>query len=254
MIVRDALAYPFRGGNLGVMAMGAVLACVPPLVYAVLPNLPYVLTIGLIAEGFVLCYLALFFYSVMESGTKGEERFPGWPEVGTFHDIAGRVAHVLGPLVVSFLPMILYWAYVAISGAWRGVPGVTASQLWITAGLAVAGFAYLPIAFLLYSFHGELAVLNVVAAVRSVARMAGDYARVVALSLGLFGVWSAVGRVLVAAPAVVAVPFAALAGFCVLTVAMRAIGLLYHRNRARLGWERVPRELPDPSGAGGPRR
>ncbi len=236
-MLADALAYPFRRENLAITAVAAGFATVPPLVFAALPSLPYVGILGLIVEAVVLGYLLLFLHSIMEVSTKGDADFPGWPDVTSGSDMMSRVLHVLFPLVVSFLPMIAFWAYVVISGAWQGVATLTPARLWITVALAAGGLVYLPIGMLIFSFYGEWAIFNVIGAVRSIARMPGDYAMVVALIVALFVADIAAAWALARLPSVLAVPLGALAGFYLLAVAMRAVGLLYHRNRGRLGWE-----------------
>lgn len=227
----DAMRYPFRRANLPVVALGAAFACLPPIVYSLLPALPYVGIIGLLVEAVILGYLVLFFWAVMESGTKGEADFPGWPDLTTGHDFLSRILHVVGPPVICFLPMIAFWAWAMIEGGpwvpWR---------IWTLAGLALAGFVYLPIAMLIFSYFGELAVFNVVGALRSVARMAADYSKVLLLLAVLLIANAAAGWAVVRLPPIVGVPLAALTGFLFMTIGMRAIGLLYHRNRDRLGW------------------
>jgi hypothetical protein len=234
-IIGDALSFPFR--HFGIMAFCAALACIPPVVWALLPPLPYVGVLGLIVQGFIVGYLLLFLYGVMQSATKGESGTPEWPELSDGQEMFGRVLHVLTPLFVSIFPLIVFWGYVVVSTEWQGLKSINPSRLWITAALAAAGFAYLPIAMLIFSFYGEAAVLNLVGAVRSIARMPGDYAGVLLLLLGLGAANGAMGWLLTRLPGAVSVPLAALAGFFLLAVAMRAIGLLYHRNRERLEWE-----------------
>jgi len=237
VLIRDAVVYPFRGQNLGLMGVGAGFACVPPLVWAVLPQLPYVGLIGLAIESLVLGYIMLFFYAVMESGTRGEPVLPGWPQMDDTREMMNRVLHMLAPLIFSFLPMIAFWLYLGISGALQGVSMITPARLWITVGLGFGGLCYLPIALLIFHFYGEIQILNVIAAGRSIFRMPGDYAAVVVLLLVLFGLHGVVSWLTAGLPAFLSVPLAALGGFYIFTVAMRAIGLMYHRNRERLQWD-----------------
>jgi hypothetical protein len=240
-MVGDALAYPCRGENAALMGVGAAFACLPPLVWAALPALPYVGVIGLIVEGLIVGQLLLFFLEVLKSSTKGDSRFPGWPDLTDASSMLSDVMHALGPLVVSFLPAILLWVYFVVSGAFAtGQVALTPARLWMTIGLLFAGLCYLPAAYLIFVFHGELAIFNVIGACAAIGRMARDYAVVVILILTLFFGHGAAGWLLARLPAVVAVPLMALFGFYVMTVAMRSIGLLYHRNRERLGWEERP--------------
>ena len=240
MLIGDAIVYPFRGQNLGLMGVGAGFACIPPVIWAILPKLPYVGLIGAGIEMLVIWYIMIFFYSVMESGTKGEAVLPGWPQIDDTREMMNRVLHMLAPLLICFLPMIAYWLYLGISGALQGVYLFTPERVWITAGLGFCGLCYLPIALLIFHFYGEIQIFNVIAAARSIFRMPGDYAAVAALLVVLFGLHGAISA-FTARFEYISVPISALGAFYVFTVAMRAIGLLYHRNRERLDWERDQR-------------
>jgi hypothetical protein len=235
--VLDALIYPLRPAHAARLAIGAGFACVPVLVAAVLPELPYVGVVALLISGVVFGTILVFLHSIMESSTRGEAAMPGWPEATSAGELVSGALHVLFPLAVSFLPMIGYWAYVVISVEWEGVRTITTERLAVTAALAAAGLVYLPIATLIFSFWGEWALFNVVGTIRSVARMPGDYFRVVLLLIGLLMLNSVAGWIAARLPWIVSLVFGAFAGLYLLAVAMRAIGLLYHRNRARLGWE-----------------
>jgi hypothetical protein len=233
-MVWDALAYPFRRSNAAVLGVAVFFASLPPALAAVLPALPYIGLIALILECVVLAYLLIFFQGVMEAAARGEADFPMWPEETDLASLAGRVFHLLVPLVVSFLPLIAFVvAWVFRSGTW-GMPGWA---LGTAAGLALVGFCYLPVALLAFSFYGETAVLNVIAVVRSIARLRRDYAVVVVLLMVLAFVHGPLAAAAATLPAIFAWPLAALLFVYFMAVATRAIGLLYFRNKERLGWE-----------------
>lgn len=230
----DSLAYPFRRANAAILGVAALFACLPPIVAFLLPDLPYVGLIAGMVELVVLGYLLLFLHSVMEATTKGEDEFPGWPDVTDASSMGSEVCHVLFPLVVSFLPLLGYvvgWAFT------HGGDPMGSRQVAILAGLGALGLVYLPMAMLVFSFYGEWAMLNLVAVGRSIVRAWRDYLTVVVFLVGLGLAHAFLAAGVARLPAVLACPLAAGLVIYFLAVAMRAIGLLYRRNKARLGWE-----------------
>lgn len=237
-LILDSVRYPFRGENRGYLAVGAALFCIPPMVYSILPSLPYVGLIGLILEGFILGYMLIFFRSVMETATRGEERLD-WPDVTDAQSMAGEVFQMFIPLVISFLPLIGLGVYWTLSGAFKGKEGaLTPGMVAAGAGLALLGVGYLPMALLAYSFYGETAVVKFWAIGAAIARVAADYFKAVALLLALFAVHAGVGVIAIRWPAWIFVPTLSAVLYYTMVAGMRAVGLIYHRNRERLGWER----------------
>jgi|ERR1043166_5575738 hypothetical protein len=233
-MVTEALAFPFRRDNAAFVALGTALCSLPPLVAWILPALPYVGLIAWIVEGFVLCYTLIYFQSVLESSTRGDERLPMWPDQVDFQSLAADAFRVLLPLMISFLPLIVFTvAWVFAHGTWE----MAAWARWTSIGMFAACFLYLPIALLIYSFYGEWAVLNVVAAARSIARIGRPYFAVAALLLVLLGAHAFISSRLLLLPGVLAVPIASFLFFYVMIASMRAVGRLYANHRERLGWE-----------------
>lgn len=233
-MLRDALTFPFRGESLAFVGLGTLLCSLPPVVASLLPALPYVEVVGAIVEGLVLCYMLIYFHGVLKRTARGEEHLPMWPEEADWAALAGRAFYVLEPLLLSFLPLIAFVVWrVFATGKWL----LEGAMLWTAGGLFVLGFLYLPIALLIFSFYGETAVLNVVGAVRSIARIGWGYFPVAGFLLGLFGAYAALAAWVVGWPLVLWVPVAAFLFFCCMIAAMRAVGLLYARHREALGWE-----------------
>lgn len=233
-MIADALAFPFRRDNAAFVALGTVLCSLPPLVAWFLPALPYVGVIVAVLEGFVVCYTLIYFQSVLESGTRGEERLPMWPEEVDVQSLVEQAFQVILPLVISFLPLIVF-AVIQVfhRGSWEW-PG----SVWaVAAGLFLVGAVYLPVALLICSFYGEGAVFNVVGATRSIARMGWEYFLVVAILLGLLGAYSFLSTKVWRLPLVLAAPIASFFYFYAMIASMRAVGRLYARHRDRLDWE-----------------
>jgi hypothetical protein len=245
MLACDALAYPFRRENAAVTILGGAFCCLAPAVHSVLPALPYVSILGFIVEGFVASYVALFLQSVMEAAKAGETRAPGWPDEPDLRSIVERAFRVILPVLVSFLP----FAAMAVGGpvwaAWNG-RALPAWMPWATAVVGLACTAYFPMAMLVYSYYGELAIFHVPAVVGAAARVWRDYLQTLGLIAALLGLDALLAFLLWRASRLLAVPLTCLWLFYALTVSMRAIGLIYFRDRERLGWEPEARPLPDP--------
>ena len=233
-MIADALTFPLRRSNAAFVGLGTALCSLPPFVGWILPGLPYMGLIAAILEGFVLCYTLIYFQSVLEASTRGEEQLPMWPDEVDVQSLAAHAFQVLIPLVISFLPLIAFVvAWVFVHGTWEVPAWACAAEI----GLFALGFLYLPVALLIYSFYGELAVFNIVGAFRSISRIGGDYFAVAVLLLVLLGAHAFVSWKLLALPGALAVPIASFFFFYSMIAAMRAVGHLYARHRERLGWE-----------------
>jgi hypothetical protein len=239
-LVLGALGYPFQKENRGFLLWGAILFTLPPLVYSLLPNLPYVGTIGLVIESGIFSYMILFAQSVLETATRQDERLE-WPELSDAQTMASEVFQIAIPVIVSFLPVIALFVYWTISGAFLGKPDhpVTALRVLSLTGGIIMGAIYLPMALLAYSFYGETAVVKFWAIFAAIARVWSDYWKVVALLVGLFFLHGGLTAIAFRWPPPVAVPVVALVLYYTMVAGVRAIGLIYRRNRERLGWERA---------------
>ncbi len=236
-MVLDALAFPLRRDNAVFLALGMALCSIPPAVAMLLPNLPYVGLMATLVECVVLCYVLVYFHSVMEASTRGDERLPMWPDEADLQNLAGQAFHVIVPFVLSFLPLIVFVVqWVFRKGTWEMTPGALAAA----GGLFAFGFLYLPMALLVFSFYGELGVVNVVAVARSIARIGRDYFVVSGLLMALFLLHGAAAGAVAAArlPSLLLIPAGSLLFFYAMLVAMRAVGRLYAQHKERLGWER----------------
>jgi hypothetical protein len=238
-LVLGALKYPFEKENRVYLLWGAILFTLPPLLYSLLPGLPYMGLVGLIFEGFILGYMILFFQSVLETATGEEERLE-WPDLTDAQSLAEEVFRIAIPVIVSFLPVIALFVYWTVSGAFaeKAGPQVTPLRVLSLAGGMIVGAIYLPMALLAYSFYGETAVVKVWAIVPAIARVWSDYWKVVLLLVGLFFLHGGLTAIAFRWPLPIAVPVVGLVLYYTMVAGVRAIGLIYRRNRERLGWER----------------
>lgn len=238
-LILDALSYPVRRGNRQSLVLGGAMFCLPPVIFLLLPNLPYVGMIGFIVYAFVLCYMMIFFHAVMLSATKGSDRLE-WPEVTDAQSMAGEVFRILIPLIVAFLPLIGLWIHWTLSDATLGE--IRRPNLILVGAAALLGLIYLPMALLVYSFYGEIAVVKFWAVGAAIGRVPADYFKVVALLAGLFVVHAGAGALMLRWPLWLSVPLLAAVLYYTMVAGMRGTGMLYHRNRIRLGWEPPPTE------------
>jgi hypothetical protein len=154
--------------------------------------------------------------------------------------LAGEVFRILIPVVVSFLPLIGMWIYWTMSDATRG--DIRPPHVAIVAATALLGLCYLPMALLVYSFYGQIAVVKFWAIGAAIVRIPGDYFKAVALLAGLFALHAAAGALALRWPLWISVPLLSAVLYFTMVAAMRATGMVYHRNRIRLGWEPPPTE------------
>lgn len=247
------LAYPLQKSNLWILIAGVAAYFIPQLLARAFPVSGWV---AAVVQAALVLYFALFLQAILESSMAGKESFPGWPEASSALAYLEAILGILGPYVVSFLPLIaLRCVYADFGNLGRqgfGVIGIflsgpipyhaPQSPAWFEAAswcLAAAGLAYLPMALLVWSFFGGNAVLNPLIVIRNAMRAAGSYALTVVLVAALLvGWWAATGLF---AQLAIGWLHSLAGGFTlvyVLCVAMRLIGLHYFLNREQLQWER----------------
>lgn len=248
-------AYPLQKDNLWILIAGVAAYFVPQLLAWAFPMSGWV---AAVLQAALVLYFALFLQSVLESSMAGKDSFPGWPEHSSALAYLESVFGILGPYVVSFLPLIVlrcvYFDFGNLGRQGFGVVSVflsgpipyavPQSPAWfdtVSWILAAAGMAYLPMALLVWSFFGGNAVLNPVIVIQNALRAAGSYALTVLLVAGsLAAWWGGMALLIVQLPMAWARSLAAgLTLVYVLCVAMRLIGLHYFLNRHVLKWERA---------------
>lgn len=212
-----AFGYPFRGEGLYILLGGTLLLSVAALV-------PFGFIIGLIAGG----YLAAYLMSVLSTSAQGDQALPGWPEFSDpWDDIVRPWLLMFGTVAFCLAPWWLAGRFMADSEHVR----------WIEGLLLVAGLFYLPMALSAVAVFDNFAALNPLLVVPSILKVPGEYFVVcvlVALTVGvadqlelLLGAWL---------PRFLAVVPAQFGSLYLTFVAMRALGILYHRNRDQLHW------------------
>ena len=246
----ETLLYPFRGGT-GL----ALLAFFPPALW--LTSLPMISAIAaLLSEdsspstrfgvvflfpvvpcfALVLGYTSLFLGRVLVSSALGEVRHPRWPgwDLDDMVRGVGRWfwAVVVGVVVGGF-PAVAYWLYCG---------DIDPLDMIIFAELLALGAVYAQMALLASILHDDPLAANPITVVRAIVRVGWSYARpclVSGFALALGGV-AVVGLFKITNPTLAAVALWAcwVLLLYLAIVAMRVLGLCYHRRARALGWFR----------------
>lgn len=244
----EAFAFPFRRDHLGILAVGVFVLSLLPAGLSFFPKYWYLQLIVL------ACY-AVFLRSILHATMNGEDRIPAWPEIDGWEDALQDVVSVAAPFVVSFAPAF------AVHAIRVGVDGVPDPVLVLSAcmpvGLAVgspallavevvliaAGWLYLPMATLAWTFYGGWAIFNPVAVAKAAWSTGPSY--LVLCFLVWITVTAAWAVSLVPAPLLTAFGSSLLALYA-LIVAARLVGLHYRAHRATLDWEARRGAAADP--------
>jgi len=198
---------------------------------------------GIIGFGAAIIFWGIafgYFWSVMAASGMGEKRTRGWPDFtdpGEFGTAVGQYFMVFvacyGPAVVMFFyPVFLQ----------HEVPKMF--NLLGAIGLAFLGALYYPMALMLAGFtHDTWQLFNFPTAIRSIARIPGDYVICLAFFLGtyLLAVVLEVllGSVAARAPLplwILLMIFIRVIDTYLIIVQMRTVGLLFYSREKDLGW------------------
>ncbi|KPK86395.1 MAG: hypothetical protein AMJ81_01395 [Phycisphaerae bacterium SM23_33] len=229
-----AFAYPFKGMGWAIILAGA--ACYWLLNrLSSLPAFGYFFIFQVMLAVCAAGYLAAYMIKIIGASAGGGDAPPDWPDVTDFWDDIFRPMFLLiGAIVVSFLPLIVY---VIVSRNWQASGAAFCALLaW--------GFLYLPMVLLAAALFDSAAALNPVRVLLGIARTCPAYLLVAVLfyvivALGLLTQVGASRIVTVIGPvkAPLIGPFVAGAvGLYLLMVQMHLLGLLYHTHARRLAW------------------
>jgi hypothetical protein len=184
----------------------------------------------------VLGYSLLFLGRVLVSSALGEvqhPRWPGWDLEEMFRGVGRWFWAVVVGVVVGGLPSLVYWLYCG---------DIDPLDVIVFAELLALGAVYAQMALLASILHDDPLAANPITVVRAIVRVGWSYARpclVSGFALAL-GVGAFLGLFKITHPTLAAL---ALWAFWVLVlylamVALRVLGLCYHRHAWALGWFR----------------
>ena len=247
----EAFAYPLRRGNLGVMLLGVAVLSIG---YSFLTLGRG--TFGAVEWGIellIIAYYALFLQSILHASMEGKDDFPAWPEAAHPMELFEELLSIVAPVVVAFLPLVLLrvaaeglsgfssLAFVFRTAGPSALLTSSTAMTAVSAALLVAGWLYLPMAILVWTFYGGWSILNPVAVSRAAWRTGPAYLLLVLQMAGLItAAWSVT---LIPDPFITTFG-ASLLTFYALVVSMRLLGTYYRTHRSTLGFER---ELPEPA-------
>jgi hypothetical protein len=246
----DSLLYPFWGGT----GLGLLVFFPPALWLTSLPmigagtallseNLTESTRFGVMflfpvvpCFALVLGFSLLFLGRVLVSSALGEVRHPRWPgwDLEEMLRGVGRWfwAVVVG-VVVGGLPSLVYWLYCG---------DIDPLDVIVFAELLALGAVYAQMALLASILHDDPLAANPITVVRAIVRVGWSYARPCLVSgfALVLGVGAFLGLFKIRHPTLAAL---ALWAFWVLflylaMVALRVLGLCYHRHARALGWFR----------------
>ena len=241
----EALAYPLRRENLGVMLLGVAVLSI---LYAIVSLSRRAFVIEII----LLSYYAIYLHLILHTSMEGRDKIPAWPEAQSMDDLFEDFLSIVIPFLVAFLPIIVLrvcaegFFFGSLGAIFRCAgpsallsPSETVNA--ISAVLLIAGWLYLPMAILVWNFYGGKSILDPVAVAKAAWRTGPDYLLLVLKMAVLVTLaWS----VTLIPDKFITTFGASLLTFYALVVSMRLLGTFYRTHRATLGFER---ELPEPA-------
>jgi hypothetical protein len=251
----DALSWTLRAANFPILALGAALAVLVPGTLLLCPIRTFwfgwPMYLGLAG------YYAVFLRDIMAQSMAGKDQLPGWP-VESFQGLLEELYSILCPIAVAFTPFLaaLVWSRSIEITPWdptyplgRMIGGPLAPDFiapsrrafFVFSGLWALGWGILPLLILAWPFCGFRTILHPIELARSALRTGAEYLLVVALTgILFFGAWAIT---LIPVPSFMSALDSYRAygvTFLALVTAARVLGIFYHRNRVKLGWEREP--------------
>jgi hypothetical protein len=107
----DVFAYPFRGGGIGILILGAVFVYGCRLLFQYNTLIPFV---SFLAGGLITAYLSMFYVDVCTSTATGSEDLPEWPDPVRFREFLLDWSKLATASFVSFLPVIAAFALLTV--------------------------------------------------------------------------------------------------------------------------------------------
>ena len=248
-----AFAYPFHGRGKWIVLAGGGAFWFLGVLQDVLGGVGRAVVVMAMAIGVLTCgYLFAYVFRVIASSADGEAEPPDWPDVlgagGDFFDEMGRpILLVLGTVVMSFLPLLIYvLAAAAAQGrigdiAYYDFTGMFApGWAWpwcrnMRTSLYYFGLAYLPMAMLAMVLFDSVRAAHVGRVLAAIAKAPAHYLIVLAVLMG--AAWALPKLKALTAMVPVAGALADwVIGLYLYLFIPRLIGLLYAANRRRLNW------------------
>ncbi len=220
----EALAYPFKGEGKILLLMGT-------LFFGMLDWLSGMWIIGILFSVFSLGYISAYLFKVVVTSASGGRELPDWPSFNHFgSDILTPLFQILGTVLISFGPLLVYAHWVATNESTTG----PSDPIFLL--LLIGGILYWPMAMVSMALFKSFGALNPLLIVSSILRVPGAYLGACTIFglvlLGYFGIQFILPESL----PLIGPLLTGFFGLYFMFVEMRVLGLLYHDNRERLAW------------------
>ncbi len=100
----DVFVYPFRGGGVGILLLGAVFVWGTRLLFQYNPFVPL---ISIAVGALVTAYLSMFYVDVCTSTATGSEDLPEWPDLVRFREFLLDWTKLATASLAAFLPIVI---------------------------------------------------------------------------------------------------------------------------------------------------
>jgi len=215
--------YPIRGRGKTMIIVGAVF-------FWLVGFLTYFPIVGILVGAGIAGYLCAFMIKIIGASAAGEKDLPDWPDVTNFlDDILRPLFLVVGTLVFSFLPLLIYYFASDTSWVWEVLRQDV--LFWILVGV---GLLYMPMGLVAVALFDSLSGLNPLIVLVGIIKVAPAYIVACAVLFLCVALRSAIGASL-AIPIVGAI-LDGVVSLYLLMVEMRVLGLIYHSYERRLDW------------------
>lgn len=230
-MLTNAFRYPLQRHGWVLLLGGSLLLFLIDIVLAGMGNgtpasAALALVIGVLAGG----YLFAFLQRIISSTALGEEKMPGWPDfTELWQDMIQPFRLLWGIFAACFGPALICWYF-----AYNGSEFAEKAQV----PLIIAGFLYLPMALLAVAMSDSLSSLNPLIILRSICKVPLQYLIACLLLAVVIGLKWAIELGMEKVIPIFAIRYLISAPLLLyfLIVEMRVLGLIYFRNRRKLGW------------------
>lgn len=219
-ILVDVLTYAFRGSGKYIFILCVVLSLISELTWFVFPP------VGIAASMFVFGYFCAIYFQFIQTTASGNSEAPEFPEISdVIGDILMPAVQVIGVLLISFLPVIVYPIAVGLDN-W---------EPWISQALVWLGIFYAPMAILAVVALGSLKAAFPHIVLPAIYHSGWLYSLSVAMLCLLYVAASEVEKAF-AGQLLTGTFINAIVGTYVLMANARLIGTIYREREDELDW------------------
>lgn len=233
MLLDQTIFYPVQDGlSIFILICCALMIGMGNIVWWLAPGF-----LGFGAFVILAGYPIAYCWTIVTSSGMGEKRTRGWPDVANPGEISEAFGRWIMVSVACFAPAILFLLFSA-----GKIPLLTWALGGI--GLGLLGVCYYPMALMLAGFtHDSMQIFNLPSAIRSIAKIPGDYMICLGFFVGSYILVVAIEIFLEAVAASAPIPlwitlliFSRVIDTYLVIVQMRTVGLLYYAREKDLGW------------------